>query len=53
VTALRAHAEGVAESTQNREFSIQTNLVVRESTGFPRGTMEDLQIGKDKSKTMR
>src|SRR6202046_5580958 len=30
VTALRAHAEGVVESAQKREFSIQTNLVVRE-----------------------
>jgi len=53
VTALRAHAEGAAESAQKREFSIQTNLVVRESTGFPRGSMTDLQISKDKPKAKR
>jgi DNA-binding LacI/PurR family transcriptional regulator len=53
VTALRAHVEEAADSAQNREFSIQTNLIVRESTGFPRGTMADLQINKDKPKATR
>jgi LacI family transcriptional regulator len=53
VTALRAHVEEAADSAQNREFSIQTNLIVRESTGFPRGTMADLQISKDKPKATR
>jgi DNA-binding LacI/PurR family transcriptional regulator len=36
VTALRTHAEGISGSDQKREFRIQTNLVVRESTAFPR-----------------
>lgn len=33
--ALRAHVDG--SETPKREYSIPTNLVVRESTGFPRG----------------
>lgn len=36
VTALRAHAENSAESPPKREYAIQTELVVRESTGSPR-----------------
>jgi DNA-binding LacI/PurR family transcriptional regulator len=43
VTALRAHVEESEGSAQKREYNIQTNLVVRESTGFPRGTMNHLQ----------
>lgn len=35
VSALRGHLEG----TPKREYKIDTHLVVRESTGFPRGTM--------------
>ena len=35
VSALRGHLEG----TPMREYRINTQLVVRESTGFPRGTM--------------
>lgn len=35
VSALRGHLEG----TPMREYRIDTQLVVRESTGFPRGTM--------------
>jgi LacI family transcriptional regulator len=45
VGALRAHAEAVTESQKAaipREIPIQTNLVVRESTGFPKGTMTHL-----------
>ncbi|HUZ94597.1 MAG TPA: LacI family DNA-binding transcriptional regulator [Edaphobacter sp.] len=42
VTALRACAEGTEKSEQKHEYNIQTDLVVRESTGFPRGTMKDL-----------
>ena len=41
VMALRSHVE--KESTPKREHEIQTQLVVRESTGFPRGTMHDLR----------
>jgi LacI family transcriptional regulator len=43
VTALRACAEGTDKSTQKNEYNIQTDLVVRESTGFPRGTMKELR----------
>jgi DNA-binding LacI/PurR family transcriptional regulator len=52
VTALRTHVEE-SDSVQKREFSIQTNLVIRESTGFPRGTMRDLQISKGNAKAKR
>jgi DNA-binding LacI/PurR family transcriptional regulator len=40
VTALRAHIEDAG--TPHREYKIDTRLVVRESTGYPRGTMQDL-----------
>jgi LacI family transcriptional regulator len=46
VTALRAHVEQPAGS--KREYSIQTKLIVRESTGFPRGSMTHLQKTKAK-----
>lgn len=36
VSALRAHIEG---TSPQREYKIDTNLVVRASTNFPRGTM--------------
>jgi DNA-binding LacI/PurR family transcriptional regulator len=39
VTALRAHVEG---TVPHREYKIDTHLVVRESTGYPPGTMENL-----------
>jgi len=42
VTALRAGAEGTENSGVKHEYNIQTELVVRESTGYPRGTMKDL-----------
>jgi LacI family transcriptional regulator len=41
--ALRTQAESDTPSTGKREFTIPTHLVVRESTGFPRGTMTHLQ----------
>ncbi|HEV2711083.1 MAG TPA: LacI family DNA-binding transcriptional regulator [Edaphobacter sp.] len=50
VTALRACAEGTEKSTQKNEYNIQTDLVVRESTGFPRGTMKEL---RKKSRTKK
>jgi LacI family transcriptional regulator len=37
VMALRAHVEQTP--AQKREYPIATQLVVRETTGFPRGTM--------------
>jgi DNA-binding LacI/PurR family transcriptional regulator len=47
VSALRAHIEG---TSPQREYGISTQLVVRESTGFPRGTMQHL---RDKNKSQR
>jgi DNA-binding LacI/PurR family transcriptional regulator len=44
--ALRAHVEGADEASRKREYNIQTDLVVRESTGFPRGAMKHLRKGK-------
>lgn len=43
VTALRAGAEGTENSDVKHEYNIQTELVVRESTGYPRGTMKHLR----------
>ncbi len=40
VNALRAHVEN---TTTHREYKIDTKLVVRESTGYPPGTMQDLR----------
>ena len=40
VSALRASVEGTA---QQREYKINTQLVVRESTSYPPGAMQDLQ----------
>jgi len=40
VTALRAHVES---TTPHREYRIDTKLVVRESTGYPPGAMQDLR----------
>jgi DNA-binding LacI/PurR family transcriptional regulator len=40
VTALRAHVEAGGEA--KRSYHIGTHLVVRESTGFPKGSMRDL-----------
>jgi LacI family transcriptional regulator len=42
VSALRGHVEG----SQQREYKIDTQLVVRESTGFPKGSMQDLKTVK-------
>lgn len=44
VSALRGHLEG----TPKREYKIDTRLVVRESTGFPRGTMAHLRGSAEK-----
>jgi LacI family transcriptional regulator len=41
VIALRAYVEGTP--APKREYPIETQLVVRESTGFPRGAMLDLR----------
>ncbi len=44
VTALRSHVEN---TTPQREYGIDTRLVVRESTGYPPGTMQDLRPAED------
>jgi DNA-binding LacI/PurR family transcriptional regulator len=50
VTALRAHVEEGGDP--KRSYKINTHLVVRESTGFPRGTMLHLRKrGKDANRT--
>ena len=41
VTALRAHVEEGGEP--KRSYKIDTHLVVRESTGYPKGAMRDLR----------
>jgi DNA-binding LacI/PurR family transcriptional regulator len=51
VTALRAHVEEGGEPKRN--YKINTHLVVRESTGFPRGTMLHLRKLKPKAKRVR
>jgi DNA-binding LacI/PurR family transcriptional regulator len=43
VTALRTHVEQSESSTPQREYKIRTDLIVRESTGFPRGAMTHLK----------
>jgi DNA-binding LacI/PurR family transcriptional regulator len=44
--ALRAYAESSEPSQGKNEFLIPTDLVVRESTTFPRGTMTHLRTTK-------
>jgi len=51
VTALRSHVEVDSGLSDKREFHIQTNLVVRESTGFPPGTMNHVQRSKARTKS--
>ncbi len=41
VMALRAHLEGTGP---DREHKIDTHLVVRETTGYPQGAMQDLSM---------
>jgi LacI family transcriptional regulator len=42
VTALRAHVEPSENAQSKREYRIQTELIVRESTGFPRAAVTHL-----------
>src|ERR1700735_812104 len=46
VTALREQVEEPPESRRKREYEIRTDLIVRESTGFPPGTMKHLRKGR-------
>jgi DNA-binding LacI/PurR family transcriptional regulator len=48
VTALCAHVEEGGEPKRN--YKIPTHLVVRESTGFPRGTMLNFRKGEPDAK---
>lgn len=43
VKALRAHVEGTAHQ---REYAINTQLIVRESTGFPPGAMQGVALSR-------
>src|ERR1700678_3849583 len=47
VTALRSH---VQNTTPQREYKIDTRLVVRESTSYPRGAMQGLRPPENKPK---
>ncbi len=49
VTALRAHVEQTEGSAPKREYNIETELVVRESTGFPRGATANKRKNKTKN----
>ena len=42
VMALKAHVENASEA--KRDIPIETQLVVRESTGYPRGSMLDTRV---------
>jgi LacI family transcriptional regulator len=44
VMALKAHVDGTPATKRN--YPIETQLVVRESTGFPRGAMRDLATAR-------
>jgi DNA-binding LacI/PurR family transcriptional regulator len=49
--ALRTHIESPEKHQGPREFRVSTQLIVRESTGFPRGTMAHLRkIDPDKER---
>ncbi|MFC5862795.1 LacI family DNA-binding transcriptional regulator [Acidicapsa dinghuensis] len=41
--ALRSHVEATDSKPAPREYKVPTQLIVRESTGFPRGTMTHLR----------
>ena len=43
VTALLAQLEGSIELPRKREYEIRTDLIVRESTNFPPGRMQNLR----------
>jgi LacI family transcriptional regulator len=49
VTALRAHVETADANARKRDYKIQTDLVVRESTGSPRSTATRLREPIEKS----
>jgi DNA-binding LacI/PurR family transcriptional regulator len=52
VTALRAHVESPDDPTPKREYKIQTDLIVRESTGLPRGAATRLRLPRGKNTSL-
>lgn len=52
VMALRAQVEDAGSSAHQREYSISTELVVRESTGFPKGAPTALKVSRKGKGTM-
>jgi len=48
VTALRTQVEQSDDSAHKRVYNIRTDLIVRESTGYPRGTMTQLRKPRTK-----
>ncbi|MHB1022187.1 MAG: LacI family DNA-binding transcriptional regulator [Acidobacteriaceae bacterium] len=50
VGALRAHVEDVGAEAPKHCYPIETRLVVRESTGFPRGSMQHLRKADTKAR---
>jgi len=49
VTALRAHVENPDDPAPKRDYKIQTDLIVRESTGYPRGATTRLREPRGKN----
>jgi LacI family transcriptional regulator len=49
VTALRAHVENPDDPAPKRDYMIQTDLIVRESTGFPRSATTRLREPRGKN----
>src|SRR5882672_10395072 len=49
VAALRAPVENADDPTPKRDYKIQTDLIVRESTGFPRGATTRLREPRGKN----
>jgi DNA-binding LacI/PurR family transcriptional regulator len=49
VTALRAHVENADDRAPKRDYNIQTDLIVRESTGSPRAAATRLREPRGKS----
>jgi LacI family transcriptional regulator len=49
VAALRAHVENADDPAPKRDYKIQTDLIVRESTGFPRGATTRLREPRGKT----
>ena len=52
VAALRAHVENPDDPTPKHDYKIQTDLIVRESTGFPRGATTRLRQPRGKSSSL-